>query len=357
MDTDVHPACEPPQPPTISVVVPVCDEEDNLVPLHARLSAVLDATGLPAEILFVNDGSTDRTPLLLDGLLHQDSRLVVLHLSRNFGHQAAVWAGIEAARGQAVIVMDGDLQDPPELIPQFLDRWQDGHDVVYAVRRRRKEGIFKRACYHVFYRILNRISEIDIPLDSGDFSLMDRRVVEALRSLPERRRFIRGLRTFVGFRQIGLPYERDARGAGKPKYTFRRLLGLAIDGLVSFSSYPLRLVTYLGLIAATIALGLTVWVLLDAFIQQTAPRGWASTVVVVLFMGSVQLISLGIIGEYVRLIFIETKERPAYIVASRRSGASASRPPAPIRANRQPGQTSAIGKVHAPHWREPLGNR
>ncbi len=348
MDTEVPPAAESSPLPTLSVVVPLYNEEDNLVALHQRLSAVLDAQGLASEILLVDDGSTDRTPLLLDGLLHQDRRLVVLHLSRNFGHQAAVGAGIEAARGQAVVVMDGDLQDPPELLPQFLHRWREGFQVIYAVRRHRKEGLLKRACYHIFYRLLNRISEIDIPLDSGDFCLMDRQVVEALRSLPERRRFIRGLRTFVGFRQVGLPYERDARSAGQPKYTFGRLLGLAVDGLVSFSSYPLRLVTYLGLLAATIALGLTVWVLIDAFLQQTAPRGWASTVVVVLFMGSVQLISLGIIGEYVRLIFIETKERPSYIVASRRSGASTMRhsPQTATRAEpRQPGKTSAIRRV------------
>jgi dolichol-phosphate mannosyltransferase len=359
MDTDVHPA--------LSVVIPVYDEEETLVTLHRRLSAVLDALGEPCEVVLVDDGSTDRTPLLLDGLARRDARLVVLHLSRNFGHQAAVWAGIEAARGAAVVVLDGDLQDPPEVIPRFLERWRDGFDVVYAVRRRRKEGMFKRASYHVFYRVLNRISELDIPLDSGDFCLMDRKVVEALRALPERRRFVRGLRTFVGFRQVGLEYERAARGGGRPKYTFGRLVGLAIDGLISFSSYPLRLVTYLGLASATIALGLMAWVLWDAFVRLSAPRGWASTVVVVLFMGSVQLISLGIIGEYIRLIFLETKGRPSYIIASRVEGAAApgtdrasSRrrdlpqvaPPAPSGQARQTAPSEAMVRSRGPGKRE-----
>jgi len=212
------------------------------------------------------------------------------------------------------MVMDGDLQDPPEVIPQFVARWREGYDVVYAVRRHRKENAVKRAGYFGFYRVLNAISDLDIPLDSGDFCLMDRRVVEAMAELPERKRFIRGLRTFVGFRQTGLEYDRPAREAGKPKYTLSALLRLAVDGLVSFSSYPLRVVTYLGIAAATLAAMLTVWIFVDAFYQHTAPRGWASLIVVVLFMGSVQLISLGIIGEYIRLIFLESKGRPGYIV-------------------------------------------
>jgi polyisoprenyl-phosphate glycosyltransferase len=237
-----------------------------------------------------------------------------VHLSRNFGHQPAVSAGIDHARGLAVAVMDGDLQDPPEAIPEFVRLWREGNDVVYAVRRRRKEGPAKRLGYFAFYRLLNAISDLDIPLDSGDFCLMDRRVVDTLKQLPETRRFVRGLRSFVGFRQVGLTYERAAREAGQPKYSFRALVGLAIDGLVSFSSYPLRMVTYLGLTTVSISLLLLVWVLSDAFYNQTAPRGWASIVVVVLFMGSVQLISLGIIGEYIRLIFLEAKKRPTYIV-------------------------------------------
>ena len=224
-------------------------------------------------------------------------------------------AGLEHARGRAVVVMDGDLQDPPELIPELIRLWREGHDVVYAVRKRRSEGPFKRLCYRAFYRLLGSISELNIPLDSGDFCLMDRRVVDTLNRLPEKGRFVRGLRSFLGFRQVGLEYDRPAREAGRPKYTFRKLSGLAIDGLVSFSSYPLRMVTYMGMATAGVALVLSAWVVNDAIRHQTAPRGWASTLVVVLFMGAIQLLSLGIIGEYIRLIFLETKKRPTYIVA------------------------------------------
>jgi glycosyltransferase involved in cell wall biosynthesis len=308
-------------PPDLSVVVPLYNEEGNVAELHRRLSGALGASSATYEIVLVDDGSRDATPGVIDELAERDPHLTVLHLSRNFGHQSAVSAGLAHARGRAVVVMDGDLQDPPEVIPQFVARWREGYDVVYAVRRRRKEGAGKRLGYFAFYRLLGAISDLDIPLDSGDFCLMDRRVVEALNNLPERKRFVRGLRTFVGFRQVGLAYERAARESGRPKYTFRALVGLAIDGLVSFSSYPLRLVTYLGLAVALMAVGLTVWVFTDAYTRQSAPHGWASTMVVVLFMGSVQLISLGIIGEYIRLIFLEAKERPTYIVEEYRPAA------------------------------------
>jgi dolichol-phosphate mannosyltransferase len=301
--------------PEISVVVPLYNEEDNIAELHRRLEWAMKSLDAPYEIVLVNDGSQDATPGLINEIAQHDRHLSVLHLSRNFGHQSAVSAGLDHARGRAVMVMDGDLQDPPEVIPQFVERWRKGYDVVYAVRRRRKEGAVKRLAYFGFYRLLRAISELEIPLDSGDFCLMDRRVIDALRSLPERKRFIRGLRTFVGFRQTGLAYERAARLAGRPKYTFWALVGLAVDGLVSFSSYPLRLVIRLGLVAAALALGLTVWILIDAFTRQTAPRGWASTIVVVLLMGAVQLICLGIIGEYIRLIFVEAKERPPYLIS------------------------------------------
>jgi dolichol-phosphate mannosyltransferase len=300
--------------PEISVVAPVYNEQDNVDELHRRLDRSLRSLETSYEIMFVNDGSSDATPTLLDAIQQSDERVALLHLSRNFGHQAAVSAGIDHARGRAVVVMDGDLQDPPELIPQFVERWREGHEVVYAVRQRRKEGAIKRLGYYGFYRILNAISDLSIPLDSGDFCLMDRRVVDVLKHLPETTRFVRGLRSFAGFRQVGLPYERAAREAGRPKYTFRTLVGLAINGLVSFSSYPLRAVTYLGLATIGISLALLFWVLGDAFSNGTSPRGWASTIVVVLFMGSVQLISLGIIGEYIRLIFLEAKRRPTYIV-------------------------------------------
>ena len=274
-----------------------------------------------SKLILVDDGSSDATGDRLDELAGEDDRLVVLHLSRNFGHQAAVSAGIDHARGEAVVVMDGDLQDPPEVVPLFIGVWQQGYDVVYGVRRHRKESLFKRVGYAAFYRLWNAISDLDIPLDSGDFCLMDRRVVDVLDHLPERMRFMRGLRSFVGFRQIGLPYERAAREAGSSKYNLGALVGLAIDGLVSFSSYPLRLVTHLGLATICVAFVLLAWVLCDAWFSQTGPRGWASTIVVVLFMSSVNLFCLGIVGEYIRLIFLEVKRRPTYVVANPRARA------------------------------------
>jgi dolichol-phosphate mannosyltransferase len=297
------------------VVIPLWNEQENLEALYHRLSLTLRAMELPHEIVFVDDGSQDATAALIDGFQESDPNVGALHLSRNFGHQAAVSAGLDHARGQAVVVMDGDLQDPPELLPQFVRRWREGYDVVYAVRRHRKEGALKRLGYHAFYRIFDAISDLKIPLDSGDFCLMDRRVVDTLKQLPETMRFVRGLRAFAGFRQVGIPYDRAARESGPPKYTFRALVGLAVDGLVSFSSHPLRLVTCLGLATSGIALLLLFWALGDALYHRTAPRGWASTIVIVLFMGSVQLISLGILGEYIRLIFLEVKRRPTYIVA------------------------------------------
>jgi dolichol-phosphate mannosyltransferase len=296
------------------VVAPLYNEHENVEALYRRASAALDAIGLGYELLLVDDGSRDATPEMIEDLRRRDPRVVVLRLSRNFGHQAAVSAGLDHARGDAVVVIDGDLQDPPELIADLVRTWKEGFEVVYAVRRGRKEGRLKRLGYHAFYRLWGAISDFDIPLDSGDFCLMDRKVVDVLRHLPERMRFVRGLRSFVGFRQVGLPYDRSAREEGDPKYTLRGLAALAVDGLVSFSSYPLRLVTYLGMFTISIAVALLVWVFADAIASGQSPRGWASTLVTVLFMGSMQLFSLGIIGEYIRLIFLETKGRPPYIV-------------------------------------------
>ncbi len=323
--------------PEISVVVPLYNEQENVHELHRRLAAALGGLGVPYEILFVDDGSRDATPALIDAMQGDDPHLSVMHLSRNFGHQPAVTAGIDRALGRAVLIMDGDLQDPPEVIPQFLDRWRSGCDVVYAIRKNRKEGPLKKAGYFVFYRLLKWISDLDIPLDSGDFCLMDRKVVDALKGLPERVRFVRGLRTFVGFRQAGLEVERGARAAGKPKYTFPALVRLAVDGLISFSSYPLRLVTYVGAATGLAALLMVAWVAYDAVVGRTAPRGWASLCAIVLFIGSVQLVCLGIIGEYVRLIVLESKARPTYVVGSHqpaRGGVLA--PPSEVAAEARP---------------------
>ena len=305
----------PTRPPDVSVVVPLFNEQENVPELYRRLKITLAEAAPDHELVFVNDGSRDTTPGLLDQLHRQDPRVTVIHLSRNFGHQPAISVGISYARGQAVAVMDGDLQDPPEVLPDFFRAWRAGYDVVYAVRTRRKEGPLKRAGYYTFYRLLAKVSDIDIPLDSGDFCVMDRKVVAALNALPERTRFVRGLRTFVGYKQIGLEYARDARAAGRPKYTFSALVRLAIDGLVSFSTYPLRLAVYTGFVTAFLALVLTAWVLVDALSNRTAPRGWASTLVIVILMGSIQLVSLGIIGEYISRIFVEAKQRPSFVVA------------------------------------------
>lgn len=300
----------------LSVVIPVYDEADNLPELYRRLSDSLGAEDCRYELVFVNDGSADATPQLLEELRTMDARVTIVTLSRNFGHQAAITAGLRYACGRAVILMDGDLQDPPEVLTDFIATWQRGYDVVYAVRTKRKESAFKRLGYFAFYRMLRAISELNIPIDSGDFCLMDRRVVDALNTLPEQGRFVRGLRTFVGFKQIGLEYERAARAAGRPKYTMRALIRLAVDGLISFSSYPLHLATYCGLAAIGMGFIVTIWVLVDAMYRQSAPRGWASTLVILMFMGAVQLLSLGIIGEYIRRIFVEAKQRPAYIIDS-----------------------------------------
>jgi glycosyltransferase involved in cell wall biosynthesis len=297
--------------------VPLYNEEENIPEVYRRVTASLEAMGMSFELVFVNDGSKDATPQLVEQLQQQDPRVVVLNLSRNFGHQAALCAGIDAARGQAVFLIDGDLQDPPEVFDQFVAKWREGYEVVYAVRQKRKENVFKRAAYFLFYRLLRAVSDLEIPLDSGDFCLMDRRGVTVLKHLPEQMRFIRGLRTFVGFRQCGVCYERAAREAGEPKYSFRALVRLASDGIISFSTFPLTLLTYLGFLSAGVGIVLTVWVVIDCWLNPATPRGWASTMIVVLFMGSIQLFGMGILGEYLRRIFLECKGRPTYILRDR----------------------------------------
>jgi len=221
--------------PEVSIVIPVFNEEENLPVLYSRLRDVMDRANIEFEIVFVDDGSRDQSRQKLTELEEADKRIVVIELARNFGHQVAITAGLDFARGKAVAVMDGDLQDPPEVLPQFIAKWREGHEVVYAIRERRKESWLMRSCYSAFYRLLRRVANIDIPLDAGDFCIMDRRVVDLLQSMPERSRFIRGIRSWVGFRQVGLPFERHARYAGTSKYTVSRLMLLALDGLISFS--------------------------------------------------------------------------------------------------------------------------
>lgn len=299
---------------TVSVVIPVYNEEASLEPLVQRLVAALAPLGEPFEIIFVDDGSSDRSRQILRERHEHDARIKYLGLSRNFGHQVAISCGIDFAAGDGVIVMDGDLQDPPEVLPGLISRWREGYDVVYAVRQQRKESVFKRAAYKGFYWLLARVSYLDIPLDSGDFSLMDRRVVDLLKQMPERNRFVRGLRTWVGLRQTGFEYARDARYAGRSKYTISKLVRLAFDGLVSYSFVPLRAVSNLGLIVSVSALGYMLYLMSARLFGGQVIQGWTSTVVIVLFLGGVQLLSLGIIGEYVGRVFDEVKRRPQYVV-------------------------------------------
>ncbi|HSH81500.1 MAG TPA: glycosyltransferase family 2 protein [Herpetosiphonaceae bacterium] len=308
-----------PQPPRvaqpeISAVLPVHDEEENLPELYPRLTAVLEGTGLPYEIVFVDDGSRDGSLEYLHRIAAQDRRVVVVELARNFGHQAAITAGLDHARGNGVVVMDADLQDPPEVLPQFIAKWQEGHDVVFAIREGRKEGPLKRAAYMTFYRLLRRVANIQIPINAGDFCIMDRRVVDLLAEMPERNRFIRGIRSWVGLNQVGLAYERHARHAGQPKYTFRRLVYLALDGLVSFSYIPLRLITMLGFGVSLFSIMMAIFYLAKKLLVGLSPPGFATLIVSIFFLAGIQLITMGVMGEYVGRIFEEVKRRPLYVV-------------------------------------------
>jgi dolichol-phosphate mannosyltransferase len=302
----------------ISVVLPVFDERENLEALWNRLRPALEhAANGSFEVVFVDDGSSDGSAVLLDALHQRDGRCRVIHLSRNFGHQAALQAGLDAARGRAVIMMAADLQDPPEVVDRLLAKWREGYEVVYAIRRRRKEGLLKRSAYAFFYRTIKTLAEIDVPLDAGDFCLLDRRVVDALISLPEHNRFLRGLRSWVGFRQIGVEYERDVRNAGTPKYTLRKLVRLALSGYVGFSAMPLRLASWLGFFAAAAGFGFAVWAIVAKILNIPTPRGWASTLAVIMFIGGVQLVVLGIMGEYLSRVYDEVRRRPLYVVRTR----------------------------------------
>ncbi len=303
--------------PEISVVLPVYNERETLELLASRLLPVLEEITAGAfEVIFVNDDSRDGSDEIINAFHEHDRRFKAIHFSRNFGHQAALQAGIDASTGAAVVLMDADLQDPPEVIKTFVEFWQKGYDVVYAVRRRRKERIWKKTAYALFYRTMKAIAEIDVPLDSGDFCLMDRRVVNTLIGLDERNRFLRGLRSWIGFKQIGVEYERNARYAGEPKYNLRKLVGLALSGYIGFSAAPLRLATWLGVAAAGAGFLISVWVIFTKVAGIYSPRGWTSIMAVILFIGGVQLLMLGVIGEYLSRVYDEVRQRPNYIIRS-----------------------------------------
>jgi len=305
----------------LSVIVPVYNEEAVLEPFHSRILQTLLPLGESFEIIFVNDGSVDRSPAMLDSISRSDSRFKALHFSRNFGHQAAVTAGLRAASGDCAVVMDADLQDPPEMIVEMLRRWREGFEVVYAQKKRRDGASpLLRAAYYVYYRVLRRLTDVEVPPDTGDFCLMDRKIIDLLNAMPERNRYVRGLRAWLGFRQTAILFERPARFAGETKYPFRRLVGLATDGVLSLSKAPLRLATYMGFIVSGASFVLGVFFAIQQLTGTAhAARGWASTIVVVLFLGGVQLICIGVIGEFIGRIYDEVKQRPLYVV-DRRTG-------------------------------------
>jgi polyisoprenyl-phosphate glycosyltransferase len=298
-----------------SIVVPVYNEAEVLPTLYARLTRVLEGMLEPYEIIFVNDGSQDDSSLLLRDFQAKDQRVKLLSLSRNFGHQIAITAGLDYSSGQAAIVMDADLQDPPEVIPQLVEQWHKGYDIVFAVRAERKgDGLFKRATAAIFYRLFRHVSATEIPLDAGDFRLMSRRAVEALQSIRERNRFIRGLAGWIGFRQTSVSFVRDVRQAGKTKYPFRKMLRFALNGLMSFSLIPLQLAIYLGFLISSLGFFYIAYAIGLKLFTDRVVLGWTSVMVAVLFLGGVQLISLGIIGEYIGRIYDEVKQRPLYVV-------------------------------------------
>lgn len=301
-------------PLQVSVVIPLFNEEQNIETLYSRLKPVLNRISPSHEIVFIDDGSRDRSCDLLRALSEKDPCICLLELARNFGHQVAISAGLDYCTGRVVFVMDADLQDPPELLPQLIAKWNEGYDVVYAIRENRPEGWLKRLSYASFYRLMRRISDIPIPLDAGDFCLMDRRVVDLLCAMPERNRFIRGIRSWIGLRQTGIRYDRQARNAGQPQYTFAHLLYLALDGFISFSHAPLRLATLLGMVISLLSLVLAVFYFVKKLLIGLSPPGFATLVVAMFFLSGVQLITIGALGEYIGRIFDEVKQRPLYIV-------------------------------------------
>jgi dolichol-phosphate mannosyltransferase len=300
--------------PVLSVVVPVFNEEANLPELHRRLASVLPGVVDSHEILFVDDGSRDRSWELIRGLAAVDPHVRGVRFSRNFGHQMAFAAGLDHAGGDAVVIMDADLQDPPELIPDLVGRWREGNEVVYAVRTHREgETLFKKLTASLFYRLLRSITQVPIPVDTGDFRLMGRRALEAFRRLPERHRFTRGLVAWVGFPQVGVPYARAARHAGETSYPLRKMLRFAVDAITSFSHVPLQLATWLGFITSLFAFAYIVVVVVLKFVGISWP-GYTSLMAAILFLGGVQLVMIGLLGEYLGRVYDEVKGRPLYLV-------------------------------------------
>lgn len=305
--------------PVFSVVVPLFNEEQNVPTLLARLRTVLDQTGASWEVVAVDDGSSDRTRELLEEAAATEGRLRILALARNFGHQIAVTAGLDHAAGEAVILMDGDLQDPPELILDMIERWRAGHEVVYAIRSEREgESRFKKLTALVFYRLIYRITDVDIPLDTGDFRLLDRKVVDALNAMRERNRFIRGMTSWVGYRQTGVRYVRQARHAGETKYPLRKMLRFALDAITGFSWFPLQVMIYFSLFLGVLSvLAVPIISLMRLALGPGFLGGQVTTIVMLLLLGAFQLFFLFVLGQYVARIFDEVRQRPLYLIAQK----------------------------------------
>jgi glycosyltransferase involved in cell wall biosynthesis len=298
-----------------SIVIPLYNEEPNIPTLYQRLSEVMGGFGKDYELVFINDGSRDRTMELIKGLAQTDNRVKYINLSRNFGHQIAVSAGLDACLGDRVVIIDADLQDPPELIPEMDARMNDGFEVVYARRRKRiGESKAKLLTARFFYRILANIASINIPLDTGDFRIMDRKVVDVLKAMPEQNKFLRGQISWIGFQQTFVEYDRSERFGGKTGYTYAKMFRFALDGITSFSDAPLRLASWMGFVVSGFAFLALIYALWGKFIMHQSVPGWASLIVSVLFLGGIQLISLGVIGEYVSRISSNVKNRPLYVV-------------------------------------------
>src|SRR5215207_7061358 len=300
---------------TYSIVAPIYNELENIPELYRRVTEVMDALGEPWELVVVDDGSTDGSTEAICTLAREDERVRPVIFARNFGHQIAITAGWDYARGDAIVIIDADLQDPPEVILNMAKKWKEGNEVVYAVRSDREgESLFKIWTASLFYRIIYRITDVKIPLDTGDFRLMDRKVVNVLKQMPERHRFPRGMSAWVGFKQIGVEYKRAARIAGETKYPFRKMFRLAINAVTSFSYFPLQVATFFGFASAGIAILAIPIVVYLRLAGIRAFQGQASTLIAVLFLGGVQLISLGVLGEYIGRLYDEAKGRPLYIV-------------------------------------------
>ena len=304
--------------PQVSIVIPLYNESEVLPHLIDRINKLINSSPLNIEVVLVDDGSKDNTADQIQALSLIDGRYQSVLLARNYGHPLALTAGLAAANGtEAVMIIDGDLQDPPELLHAFYDLYKQGNDVVYAVRKKRKEGPLKKFAYHLFYRILKSISYIDIPLDSGDFSLVSRRIVDVLNKMPEESRYVRGMRTWVGFKQVGYEYERDERMAGDSKYSFKKLLQLAYNGIFNFSEFPIKLITNMGFFSISVSLIYLVYNIIKKYVYHAVPEGFTALLFAIILFSGVQLFSLGIIGEYVLRIFFQVKGRPLYIVKKR----------------------------------------